>query len=302
MDRRAPVYDGLVAQDREKRFHRNRGQLGVALATQTHPDFDAAEKMLTEAIEVRDRDEKNADWRNYEFYRAYSLIGKTTASQQPTSPEVQKRIVADLKEARAGDTYLQSRIKETPPSPGEGQDSRESKNVQMADEYRNEDINLVREWLLKFDKGEYENWRPLLYFAYGSNMFEPRLTRKDRAPSATPLTIAKLADHRFDFSKTGKDGTGKGNIREHKGAEVWGVLFQMSCLDKTELDKAEKGYDEVKVTVTDPSGKHYRAFTYAAVQGLGCPGSAGPQSAATVYRCFGGYAGPAGGPSQARWG
>ena len=79
-----------------------------------------------------------------------------------------------------------------------------------------------------------------LYFAYGSNMSERRLTTKDRAPSAKVIGTGVLDNHRLTFNKySKKDGSGKCTIEPCKSGRVYGVLFKINKAEECSLDKAE---------------------------------------------------------------
>jgi hypothetical protein len=77
------------------------------------------------------------------------------------------------------------------------------------------------------------------YFAYGSNMWTPRL--RARVPSCRFNTIARLLRHRLCFHKKSVDGSSKCDAFE-TGSErdaVWGVVFDILPSEKQALDKAE---------------------------------------------------------------
>jgi hypothetical protein len=112
MARRVAIYQALVDQDADEVFHRNRGQLGIALATRTDlpktppaDDLDQAIKHLNDAIRIRDQ---NADtgWRNYEFYLAYSLI------RHPERRNEADLIRSYLRKARQDNKLLEMRLRE----------------------------------------------------------------------------------------------------------------------------------------------------------------------------------------------
>jgi hypothetical protein len=101
------------------------------------------------------------------------------------------------------------------------------------------------------------------YFAYGSNMSFDRLTAQDRLPSAKVKTIGHITGYVFKFNKISIDGSGKGNI-EHTGNPnnmVYGVVYEFDKSEKSKLDNAEKGYDEITVTVSTPKGE-IKAYAY----------------------------------------
>lgn len=85
-----------------------------------------------------------------------------------------------------------------------------------------------------------------LYFAYGSNMLVTRL--KARCPSARVIGKAKALSHTLDFTKPGKDGSGKATLIDAADQDLHtpGVLFEIKKTDLPSLDHAEGagyGYD-----------------------------------------------------------
>lgn len=107
-----------------------------------------------------------------------------------------------------------------------------------------------------------------LYFAYGSNMSVPRLTARERAPSATPMGIAHVSGRRLTFDKAGRDGSGKCDC-EYTGLQrdrVYGIVFLIKDTERAALDRVEgagSGYDAVDLMV-EMSGKTVTALTYIA--------------------------------------
>jgi gamma-glutamylcyclotransferase (GGCT)/AIG2-like uncharacterized protein YtfP len=87
--------------------------------------------------------------------------------------------------------------------------------------------------------------RPFTYFAYGSNMLTGRL--QQRCGTARVLGPATAAGYAIQFSKKGRDGSGKASIRKTgaRGAIVYGVLFEIDMSEKAVLDSFEdhpRGY------------------------------------------------------------
>lgn len=107
----------------------------------------------------------------------------------------------------------------------------------------------------------------MLYFAYGSNMYTPRL--RHRVRSAKPVGRATLLGYELRWHKLSrKDGSGKCNARmsKRKGAKVYGVVFEIADDEKSTLDGHEGlgyGYNEYKVTV-QMGEKKVEAVTYLA--------------------------------------
>jgi gamma-glutamylcyclotransferase len=78
-----------------------------------------------------------------------------------------------------------------------------------------------------------------LYFAYGSNMFAPRLAA--RTPSAVPITTAFVDGRRLVFDKVSTDGSGKCDIEAtgNPADRVYGVIFRIARAEERALDEAE---------------------------------------------------------------
>jgi cation transport regulator ChaC len=105
------------------------------------------------------------------------------------------------------------------------------------------------------------------YFAYGSNMWTPRL--RERVPSCQFVAVARLVRHKLCFHKRSIDESSKCDAFEtgSDGDLVWGVVFDVPSSEKTRLDRAEglgNGYDEKTVNVTTRSGDRLDAITYYA--------------------------------------
>jgi len=111
-----------------------------------------------------------------------------------------------------------------------------------------------------------EKTKFLVYFAYGSNMFVPRLRKRVR--SAKVQSVGKLTGYLLRFHKRSSDGSGKCNAfwTGNASDEVHGVLFAIDERHKPNLDRAEglgEGYREERVDVTTSAGP-VRAFVYLA--------------------------------------
>ncbi len=94
---------------------------------------------------------------------------------------------------------------------------------------------------------ESEKRKTIYYFAYGSNMCLGRLRK--RTPSCKFITTAKLEGYDLRFHKESRDGSGKADAyrTDNPDDKIWGVVFEISDLEKSKLDKAEglgHGYNE----------------------------------------------------------
>lgn len=85
--------------------------------------------------------------------------------------------------------------------------------------------------------------RVISYLAYGSNLHPARL--QARISSAAFSTTAMLRGWSLNFSKIGRDGSGKCNIVKSDKDAVWGAVYKISIKDLKQLDVIEgvgKGY------------------------------------------------------------
>lgn len=109
------------------------------------------------------------------------------------------------------------------------------------------------------------------YFAYGSNMLVERLRAAHRAPSARPVSHARLEGWRLRFDKRSKDGSGKCHLEPQPGACVHGVVYRLDENDFRTLDLAEgvgSGYQRQRIRkILLGDGTKVNAFAYLAEPG-----------------------------------
>ena len=100
MEQTIPIFRALIHADKDKRFHRNYGQLGYALKDQQNPDYVGALAAIEEAIRIRDAS-GDRGWVLYEMVRAECRISLDPdfAARRPSSIDVRSAILADLKVA-----------------------------------------------------------------------------------------------------------------------------------------------------------------------------------------------------------
>ena len=103
--------------------------------------------------------------------------------------------------------------------------------------------------------------RPVLHFAYGSNMSTSRIER--RIGSVRQAGIARLKGHEIRFDKKSNDLSGKANIAVSKGSVLWGVLYELTSAQSERLAKIEKGYAEQYVSI-QVGETESRALTFIA--------------------------------------
>ena len=108
------------------------------------------------------------------------------------------------------------------------------------------------------------------YFAYGSNMLLQRL--RERCKSARIICVASVSGYQLAFSKKSKDGSGKATIVAESDARVYGVVFDISSEDATELDRIEglgKGYERIElIAFTHQEGPPITVIAYIAHEGF----------------------------------
>jgi len=89
------------------------------------------------------------------------------------------------------------------------------------------------------------------YFAYGSNMWTPRM--QGRCPSARAIDTALLHGWRAVYDKPSVDGSAKLNIRPDAERSVAGVVYEIDLGERDLLDRAEPRYRPI----TTPVGLTY---------------------------------------------
>lgn len=101
-----------------------------------------------------------------------------------------------------------------------------------------------------------------LYFAYGSNMYSPRL--RGRVPSAEFVDIARLPGCMVVFHKHGRDDSAKCDLEPLESATTWGVVYRLDSDQLYLLDTAEgEGYRRQSLTVATRDD-FLEVFTYRA--------------------------------------
>jgi gamma-glutamylcyclotransferase len=80
----------------------------------------------------------------------------------------------------------------------------------------------------------------VLYFAYGSNMWQPRLHA--RIGIVRAVAVGRLDDYRLTWHKRSADGSGKCDIAPQADSAVFGVVYDVSHEQMLLLDQDEKGY------------------------------------------------------------
>jgi gamma-glutamylcyclotransferase len=107
-----------------------------------------------------------------------------------------------------------------------------------------------------------------LFFAYGSNMNPGQISSRCRSPR--PCAVARLADHEVAFYGESRrwDG-GEATVVGKPGAEVWGVVYELTLADSERLDSWQDvrldgtgAYFHYPTVVVDAQGKEYQVLIY----------------------------------------
>ena len=77
------------------------------------------------------------------------------------------------------------------------------------------------------------------YFAYGSNLWAPRL--RTRCPSASFVTTGRLPGWSVAYRKPGADGTAKLDLVPAPGRAAHGAVYEIHDTDAAALDDDERG-------------------------------------------------------------
>lgn len=102
----------------------------------------------------------------------------------------------------------------------------------------------------------------MLHFAYGSNMHRGVMRR--HAPTALPLGLARLADHRFVIT-----ADGYASVAPARTHSVHGVLWRLTPRDRVTLDLWENiaaGQYRAEMLPVLQDGRHRPALVYLARQ------------------------------------
>lgn len=95
-----------------------------------------------------------------------------------------------------------------------------------------------------------------LYFAYGSNLWLPRM--QERCPSATVVGVGSVAGLAVAYRKPGVDGTAKLDLVDRLDGAVHGAVYEIAAGESDLLDAAEPGYDRLEVEAMGGACRTYR--------------------------------------------
>lgn len=105
------------------------------------------------------------------------------------------------------------------------------------------------------------------YLAYGSNCNLEQMAY--RCPDATVVGPVTLRNYRLTFNGRGRNG-GVANIRRRNGAEVKGLLWEITPKCERSLDRYEGYphlYEKKNVTVETGTGDRIKAMVYVMTKG-----------------------------------
>ena len=100
----------------------------------------------------------------------------------------------------------------------------------------------------------------MLHFAYGSNM--DRAIMRRHAPTAEPIGVASLADHRFVIT-----ADGYASVEPARAQTVYGVLWRLTPRDRVTLDAWENvatGMYSATILPVHRAGSRRSALVYVA--------------------------------------
>lgn len=109
------------------------------------------------------------------------------------------------------------------------------------------------------------------YLAYGSNCNLTQMA--NRCPDATVVGPVTLHNYRLTFNGRSRAG-GVANIRRRNGAEVKGLLWEITPMCERSLDMYEGFphlYEKKNVTVETRDGERVKAMVYVMTKGHEAP-------------------------------
>lgn len=110
-----------------------------------------------------------------------------------------------------------------------------------------------------------ETMRPVLYFAYGSNLDDDQMCV--RCKGARPVLRAVLPNYALTFGGfSHRWGGAVASVVRAKGARVEGLLYELGDVDLRVLDRFEGhpfAYERIIRVVLDEHGRRRRVITYA---------------------------------------
>ncbi len=108
----------------------------------------------------------------------------------------------------------------------------------------------------------------ILYFAYGSNLNAQQI--RERCPGSRLIDVGVLKNYKLGFTVfSTKRRCGCADILESNGDEVWGLIYELTPEDLTQMDGHEGHptlYKRFTTFVEDREGVTYEVETYAVVE------------------------------------
>ena len=105
------------------------------------------------------------------------------------------------------------------------------------------------------------------YFAYGSNMDETRINKRNVKFSEKFRGVLKNWELVFNKKAFDKEGVAYANIMSKLGSNVEGIVYKISKNSIFELDKAEsypRHYEKKEMLLESDSGEIFNCITYIA--------------------------------------
>lgn len=101
----------------------------------------------------------------------------------------------------------------------------------------------------------------MYYFAYASNLNRKQML--ERCPDSKPKFVATLHNYKLIFAGWSRNWRGGvATIERFRGERVLGGIYDVSEQCLRQLDRYEKGYERLKVTVFNEVGEPIEAITY----------------------------------------
>jgi len=99
------------------------------------------------------------------------------------------------------------------------------------------------------------------YFAYASNLNREQML--ERCPDSKPCFVATLPNYKLVFAGWSRQWRGGyAALKSFRGERVLGAVYEVSGICLNRLDKYERGYKRLKVTVFNEGGEPIEAITY----------------------------------------
>lgn len=103
--------------------------------------------------------------------------------------------------------------------------------------------------------------KPVLYFAYASNLNKKRM--QEHCPQSKPRFTAVLPNYKLVFTGWSREWHGgKAGLQPYRGEKVKGAIYEVPEACFRRLDTFEIGYTRINVTIFDEDNQSHPAVTY----------------------------------------